>query len=49
MPMYAAHRADTPPGPAGRWMIERLKDTADRCPKPESDTPPVVALKAVNC
>jgi DNA-binding transcriptional LysR family regulator len=32
MPMYAAHRADTPPGPAGRWLIERLKDTAERCP-----------------
>ncbi len=32
MPMYAAHRADTPPGPAGRWLIERLKDTAAQCP-----------------
>jgi DNA-binding transcriptional LysR family regulator len=32
MPMYAAHRADTPPGPAGRWLIERLKDTVSRCP-----------------
>jgi DNA-binding transcriptional LysR family regulator len=34
MPMYAAHRADTPPGPAGRWLIERLKDTAAQCPGP---------------
>ena len=33
MPMYAAHRADTPPGPAGRWLIERLKDTAAQCPE----------------
>jgi DNA-binding transcriptional LysR family regulator len=33
MPMYAAHRADTPPGPAGRWLIERLKDTAALCPE----------------
>jgi DNA-binding transcriptional LysR family regulator len=33
MPMYAAHRADTPPGPAGRGLIERLKDTAARCPE----------------
>jgi DNA-binding transcriptional LysR family regulator len=32
MPMYAAHRADTPPGPAGRWLIERLKDTVSQCP-----------------
>ena len=32
MPWYAAHRPDTPPGPAGRWLIERLKDTAARCP-----------------
>jgi len=32
MPMSAAHRADTPPGPAGRWLIERLKDTAEQCP-----------------
>ena len=36
MPMYAAHRADTPPGPAGRWLIERLKDTAERCPSQEA-------------
>lgn len=32
MPMYAAHRPDTPPGPAGRWLIDRLKDTVARCP-----------------
>jgi len=32
MPWYAAHRPDAPPGPAGRWLIERLKDTAARCP-----------------
>jgi DNA-binding transcriptional LysR family regulator len=35
MPMDAVHRADTPPGPAGRWLIERLKDTAERCPSQE--------------
>ncbi len=29
MPMCAGHRADTPPGLGGRWLIERrLKDTA---------------------
>jgi DNA-binding transcriptional LysR family regulator len=32
MPWYAAHRPDTPPGPAGRWLIDRLKETAERCP-----------------
>jgi hypothetical protein len=25
MAMSAVFRADTPPGPAGRWLIERLK------------------------
>jgi hypothetical protein len=23
-PMQVAHKIDTPPGPAGRWLIERL-------------------------
>jgi DNA-binding transcriptional LysR family regulator len=27
VPMHAVYRKDTPPGPAGRWLIERL-----RCP-----------------
>ena len=26
MPMFAVHRSDDPPGPAGRWLIQRLKD-----------------------
>ena len=31
MPMSAVFRTDTPPGPAGRWLIERLKsDVAPR-------------------
>jgi len=25
MPMYATYRAESPPGPAGRWFVERLK------------------------
>jgi DNA-binding transcriptional LysR family regulator len=25
MPMSAAYRADTPPGPAGRWLVETLR------------------------
>jgi DNA-binding transcriptional LysR family regulator len=32
MPMLSVHRTDTPPGPAGRWLIERLKGTASTCP-----------------
>jgi DNA-binding transcriptional LysR family regulator len=24
MPMYATYRADSPPGPAGRWLIEQF-------------------------
>ena len=36
LPMLAAHRKDTPPGPAGRWLIERLKDTVSQCPGQES-------------
>ena len=32
MPMHAVHRTEAPPGPAGRWLIERLKDTASACP-----------------
>lgn len=32
LPMLAAHRKDMPPGPAGRWLIEQLKDTVNRCP-----------------
>ena len=41
MPMYAVHRADTPPGPAGRWLIERLKDTAEQCPSQEAPLLPL--------
>ncbi|MDB5704634.1 MAG: bacterial regulatory helix-turn-helix, lysR family protein [Sphingomonas bacterium] len=33
--MFAVHRRDTPPGPAGRWLIERLKGTASLCPGQE--------------
>lgn len=30
-PMRAVHRADRPPGPAGRWLIERLTETVGEC------------------
>ena len=28
--MFAVYRKDAPPGPAGRWFIDRLKDDAER-------------------
>lgn len=31
MPMQAVHRQDAPPGPAGRWLIARLKALAAAC------------------
>ncbi|MDH6234765.1 DNA-binding transcriptional LysR family regulator [Mesorhizobium soli] len=31
MTMYALHRHDTPPGPAGRWLIKRLRDNVLQC------------------
>ncbi len=27
--MKVVHKADTPPGPAGRWLIERLMTLSD--------------------
>lgn len=32
--MQAVHKVDTPPGPAGRWMIERLVTLSDEEPAP---------------
>jgi DNA-binding transcriptional LysR family regulator len=29
MPLYAVHRVDTAPGPAARWMLDRLKTLMD--------------------
>lgn len=29
---YALHRHDTPPGPAGRWLINRLREHAEQSP-----------------
>jgi len=30
-PLQSLHRTDTPPGPAARWLVERLRD-ADWAP-----------------
>jgi len=32
MSMSAIYRTDTPPGPAGRWLIDRLKQSAEASP-----------------
>jgi DNA-binding transcriptional LysR family regulator len=32
LPMAAAYRADTPPGPAGRWFIDQMKILTAECP-----------------
>jgi DNA-binding transcriptional LysR family regulator len=34
MPMSAVFRTDSPPGPAGRWLIERLKSNIAPQPRP---------------
>ena len=31
LPMWGVHRADRPPGPAGRWLIDRLTETVGQC------------------
>jgi hypothetical protein len=35
MPMSAVFRTVSPPGPAGRWLIERLKSTIAPRARPE--------------
>jgi hypothetical protein len=32
--MQAIHKTDTPPGPAGRWLIERLVTLSDEVEAP---------------
>jgi DNA-binding transcriptional LysR family regulator len=33
LPMAAAFRADSPPGPAGRWFIDKMKVLTAQCPE----------------
>ena len=35
--MHAIHKTDTPPGPAGRWLIERLVTLSDRAKVPSKE------------
>ena len=32
MPISAIYRADSPPGPAGRWLIDQVRATSANCP-----------------
>jgi DNA-binding transcriptional LysR family regulator len=32
LPIFAVYRADAPPGPAGRWLVEQLRTTTAACP-----------------
>jgi DNA-binding transcriptional LysR family regulator len=47
--MWAIYRADTPPGPAGRWFIDRLKKEQALLPKqvPSPSQPASIAAKGV--
>ncbi len=44
MPMSAIHRTDAPPGPAGRWLIERLREAPAACPASEHLALPEIAV-----
>jgi DNA-binding transcriptional LysR family regulator len=37
IPMFAVYPTATPPGPAGRWLIERLKMCPSQLPPPNGD------------
>jgi DNA-binding transcriptional LysR family regulator len=46
MEMWAVYRTDSPPGPAGRWFIDRLKKEQEPLLKREpSRSPPAVAAR----
>jgi DNA-binding transcriptional LysR family regulator len=44
--MWAVYRTDSPPGPAGRWFIERLKQSPPAQQRPSQLQPGPVAPKA---
>ncbi len=44
MPMSAIYRTDTPPGPGGRWLIERLKVVPAQCPSDQEFVLPAVLV-----
>jgi DNA-binding transcriptional LysR family regulator len=48
MEMWAVYRTDSPPGPAGRWFIDRLKQEQASLPKPEPSGSPMIAAVAAH-
>jgi DNA-binding transcriptional LysR family regulator len=44
MPMSAIYRTDAPPGPAGSWLIEQLREAPAACPQSEHVALPAVAV-----
>ncbi|HUC17640.1 MAG TPA: LysR family transcriptional regulator [Acetobacteraceae bacterium] len=44
MPMFAIYRTDTPPGPAGRWLIGRLRQIPAACPTSANPARPMIAV-----
>jgi DNA-binding transcriptional LysR family regulator len=44
MPMSAIYRTDAPPGPAGRWLLDRLREAPSACPASEHFALPEVAV-----
>jgi DNA-binding transcriptional LysR family regulator len=44
--LQAVHRIDTPPGPAGRWLIERLATLSDAVEEPLRDSKKPIKGKA---
>jgi hypothetical protein len=46
MEMWAVYRTDSPPGPAGRWFIDRLrKEQAPLLKQEPSRSPPAAAAR----
>jgi len=44
MPMFTIYRTDAPPGPAGRWLIERLRQLPASCPESPDPARPMIAV-----
>jgi len=45
-PMHIIHKTDTPPGPAARWLIERLATLSDRVEPPTREIGKAIEGKA---
>ena len=43
LPMFAVYRAADPPGPAGQWLIARLRTATEEAPHPNGTAAPTLA------